>query len=779
MAVNGGNNVANAVGTALQFMPQPDSLGVENLKGIQGEQGRVGTGDVGNASFAAGIDNLIQSYTNFYLTREKKWQQEMAEGAEAMLNRASEDDIQRLESIEIAQKYGYATLVDNPYFHAVADKMIGQHNAQLAYDKYQTMYADTPAKTPEEEAKRWDDFVNSESQTYLANKPNTNAVSYADGFEAKKHELFQGMMDERMKREVADKVAVVQSQIAAQVKDIVYNAAGRKVEEVSADIQNIFDTAGLINMEPQFRYEVASKIPGLLAQYGRMDMDEIKQITDSVAVSYRLDGSAITLSSLVSPLDYEDAAVAWRQKHLTDLQMNLKKKYENDDNLDKYDLEIVRLNQSNNPADRRQAEIMAAYRPEIARIQQEHQAKKQQRFQTAAKQSTEVAKQQDGYTLANANIDLALNGTLEATDAMGNILGKVRYRDGKEVDASIIQQAWLQRVGTILRDDSKTYPERLGMLRRLMQYPGIDGAVSTLKNQIYTAYSNIPDEQLQKGIIPAEAYRFWDMYTSDTAGFRTAMPAQVVRMMDDLRTFSSASGYGDSQGGLAIAIQKWKQTLSVPQEERNQYSSNFNTYIEGVRKEYGSAPDIEGVKDMITGQPTVITYDNIRGNNQVVRMFQNYRATGMSDAEAVQAVSNNIRDHMNYFRGALIPDNLFLSAMPEGYGLTDTETNNLGSYTLNTLVTELAKQNGIPEYTITCAWDDYGGALFIDDGPKQLARYTRADIINEMKYLYENVGKESILPQGLGGTVSTGTSEAEDDESAYGGLGDNPFSIFG
>lgn len=781
MAANGGNNVANAVGTALQFMPQPDSLGVENLKGIQGVQGRVATGDIGNKSYAAGVENLINAYGGFVEAREKNFQKEMADGAAKMLSRTTEEDIQKLQSVEIAQKYGYATLVDNPYFHAYTDNLIGQHNTMLAYDKYQTMYADKPARTPEEEQQRWDAFVSNEAATYLEGKPDTNQVAYMEGFTTKKHELLQNMMDARMKQDVANKVAQAQATISAQVQDIVYNATGKPWADVTTELQRVFDESNLISMSPEYKYNMLEKIPLDLAQHGRQSTEDIMNILKNLKVDVNLAGEEVTADNFVSPLAFSGAAVKWQQAHHTQLYNNIFEKYSKEPDISKMRMDIQAKYQSTNPADWNTAEIMESVMPAVEQEINNRKAQAKSRhaglkssLKAAAKRSEKKAQGQTDNVLANANIDSYIEHGGNMVDRFGNTIGNVRRADGQNVPEAVLQQAWLQRFATNLLDTSKAYDERLDKATNLMKYPGAQKFVKVYQGQVRDLFRNLPEDQLQKGLIEGDATNLYNMYLNNPEKFQEALGTENSVMMNTIKVLSSMSGYKEMDGGLAKGILGWHNVANLSTDELNKKTSAWNSYLDYVIQKTGSAPDINGVFQLEFGTHDTITFADIQGNNTLSEMATTLVAAGLPMDKVTQEIGNTIRDHYMYYKGALLPDNLFDSIFPNDNPNKWTPPA-LGRYAIETMCLAWLKQNGQEanmNMISSIKWNDTSGILYVTGVDGSHFQVTRGQLANEMKY----VAASNILPEVT--TVGEPDSVAKLDNNEE-GLGDNPFSIFG
>lgn len=739
------NKTSASIGTALQFMPQADKQGVESLQGIKGVTGSVGTGDIGGASASKGLDALTGAFATYLDTKDKQFQKEMWEGAKNILARASEEDLQKLNSIEIATKYGYATLIDNPYFHAYTDNLIGEHNAQLAYTDYNTLFADRPAKTPEEEAQRFDKWMLDRANSYLSTKPQTNATAFQEGFASKKHDVFQNMMQQRSTKEVSDKVAIAQASISTDLQNISYNATNRPVEDVIADYQQVLDKSRMIAMQPEFTYKMLQSIPMALAKYGRMNIGDIKRVMDSLDVEVRLDGTTRKASEFVSANEYAPAAIAWQQSHTTQFKLDIVNKYKSDKDLSRMDMDIAKRYQSQNPADWNTAQIMESWRGDVAHAQAQIQRSRKKTATQAVKTATKQAQMQDDETLWRANIQLALEGNSNALDVFGNSEGVVRRRDGKNADTAIRDKVLFNMVGETLGNENMDYASRLKRVSQLMHYKGANDFSETYGKRLLNNMLNMADTDLNAGIIEPAYVNLYNMYLNSTpTEFGGAFGTKVSDAFSTIRGLGEASGYNNTDA-FAIGISKWKAASKMSQDEKNSYNSQITKYINDVKNTYGAAPDIQGMANISTGTYDTITVDRLNGSSTFYNIAAMYMYNGMSVDRAVEMAGNDIRDNYVYKWGAVIPKTLFLDNFPSD--INDTwkdKSEALGSLAINTLAAfyfgdaslGARKSTGVG---LSAVYHPNTGEITVQDAHSgKSMTIPRTQLWNEMQYIAGN-----------------------------------------
>ena len=739
------NKTTAAIGSAMQFMPQTDRQGVESLQGIKGVTGSVGTGDIGGASVSKGLDALTGAFATYLDTKDKQFQKEMWDGAKNILARASEEDLQRLNSIEIATKYGYATLIDNPYFHAYTDNLIGEHNAQSAYTEYNTWFADKPAKTPEAEAQRFETWMTDRANSYLSTKPQTNATAFQEGFASKKHDVFQNMMQQRSTKEVSDKVAMAQMSISSELQNISYNATNSKVEDVIAEYQQVFDKSRMIAMQPEFTYKMIQSIPVSLAKNGRMNINDIKQVMDTLDVEVRLDGTTRKASEFIATNDYAPAAIAWQQTHTTQFKLDTVKKYKEDKDMSRMDTDIAKLYQSKNPADWNTAQIMEGWRGDVAREQAQVQQARKEAAARAAKTATKQATDKDDETLWRANIQLALNGNSNALDTFGNAEGSVRRRDGSNADGAIRDKVLFSMIGETLNDENMDYASRLTRVGQLMHYKGANDFSETYGKRLLNNMLNLADDDLRAGILEPTYVNMYNMYLNSTpTEFSGAFGTKLADAFTTIRGLAESSGYNNTDA-LAIGIRQWKQAAKMTQDESSSYNSQVTQYITDVKNEYGSGPNIAGMRNISTGTRDTITMDRIMDSPVLTQIASSYMYNGMSVDRAVEMAGNDIRDNYAFKWGAVIPKTLFLDNFPsDGSDEWEDKALALGSWAINAMAASYFEDGSIggggsTGVGYTAVYHPNTGEITVQsDYSGQVMTITRTDLWNEMQYLAEN-----------------------------------------
>ena len=111
--------ISNAVGTARQFTPQPDSTYQGRYQNIQPERVFYRGSDM---TLGRNMARLTEAFNQWRVAHERTLDAVGLENAQRMINAETPADIEKLNTIDAAQTYGFVDDTANPYFRAYADK---------------------------------------------------------------------------------------------------------------------------------------------------------------------------------------------------------------------------------------------------------------------------------------------------------------------------------------------------------------------------------------------------------------------------------------------------------------------------------------------------------------------------------------------------------------------------------------------------------------------------------------------------------------------------------
>lgn len=734
-----GKKTSAAVGTAAQFMPQPDGVYQERLQGITGVKGSAP--DTSSEKMTAeSLGGAVGAYLDYSNSHRQKFEAEMDKAAQDMINSASQEAVEALNITEMSQTYGYGTLVDNPYWRAAVSRKAGERLMTTLDAQYNDLYGDDRSLSMDDERKRYEDFVSSKQEDYLSKLPLDNRVAFMGGFNTRKTQSIQTLMDNRSQRDVADRLTESAASINSELSEVIANCAGMTTDEVIKQVSSITNFSRLANLSPETKYKIASNFVNDITKTGVFTSDEVLQMLDKIPVSTRLDGTTVPMSELIDVNAVREAATAFQSSHITQWSLSLMNEYKNDYDTTRLNMDIAKAWASKNPAERRKAPVLEGLYGKIVAQINENKRRRAAQQKAWADQAKAAAKNSDGYTLWKANIQLALDGNHDAVDAFGNMEGVVRYKDGKEVPTAIRDQVLGDTIEEILSDGNSEYSTRLKRLANLMNFKGAESFVSAYQDRLYRTMEQIPKDQLSDGVVEGTYVNLYNMYIADPKNFGHAFGNKLTNALTMIRNFAENSGYGGTNG-LAIGLNKWQDVSNMSQEQRNSYKTQCTSYFSTVRSAYGSAPDIEGITDMSYGAPTTITFDDISRSDVGVDLAASYMASGANVEQAVAQAGSDLRDNYVYKWGTVIPKALFRDIYPDGVG-EGGNSEYLGNKAINTFAYALTGDANYSGATapndgrIQATYDNSSGSIILYDTYTGKSKtISSGDLWNQMKWL--------------------------------------------
>lgn len=312
------NNISNAIGTARQFTPQPDTGYVGNYQGVRGSQ--VGVFTDSYTELGNNLLKLNDAFQNYMVSHEKYKDATGHMDAERMLNGMTPADIKHLNAIDAAQQEGYVDQSANPYFKAYAEKLRGQFLSTQMKNEYDREYAMNPAKSMGEEAQRYAEFSSKWKTANLkGNSAPANPIAFNDGFDENQlvniNNLAGNWVKKKTEEDVVTTIANVRSELGATIlaapELLKMNGA------LTAEMQRIFNETRLMGVPIQHRQKLLEDFTTELVKTGKLnDWTRFQQMMDNVTIQTSMDGSSIKASDLLDMQTYKTANAQFnRQFH--------------------------------------------------------------------------------------------------------------------------------------------------------------------------------------------------------------------------------------------------------------------------------------------------------------------------------------------------------------------------------------------------------------------------------------------------------------------------------
>lgn len=293
--------ISNAVGTARQFIPQPDGVYQGRYQGLGVSQGASAQPKVLDvAESMAKLSEALQGYT---VNHEKYLNAKGEIEATDMINGMSAGAIEKLNAIDAAQLEGYADSAANPYFTAYAEKLRGTFLGSRMKQDYDAKYAMEPAKSAEEEMKRYSNFMNEWRDAHLKNSAPQNQLAFDRGFYENSMVNMGNLASAWNKKKNEEDVVVTMAQVESDLGDVIANSGellSKDNHSFSDAVQTALNPVRLMGLPPQYRQKLVSDFVNQVIDTGHIPLKRLEQMLDSVVVQTSMSGKVTKMGDLVN-----------------------------------------------------------------------------------------------------------------------------------------------------------------------------------------------------------------------------------------------------------------------------------------------------------------------------------------------------------------------------------------------------------------------------------------------------------------------------------------------
>lgn len=310
-------DISNAVGTARQFTPQPDGVYQGRYQGLGVSQGSAAQPKVVDvAESMAKLSDALQSYT---VNHEKYLNTKGEIEATDMVNGMSAGAIEKLNAIDAAQLEGYADSAANPYFTAYAEKLRGSFLGARMKQDYDAKYAMEPAKSAEEELKRYANFMNEWRDAHLKNATPRNQLAFDRGFYENSMVNMGNLATSWNKKKHEEDVVVTMANMQSELGDVIKNSVDllKTNGAMTERVQAIFNEGRLMGLPPQYRQKILEDFTQEILKTGRIPADRLAQMLESVTIQTSMDGTTIKASDLLDMQSVKTIASQYNRQFIT------------------------------------------------------------------------------------------------------------------------------------------------------------------------------------------------------------------------------------------------------------------------------------------------------------------------------------------------------------------------------------------------------------------------------------------------------------------------------
>lgn len=716
--------IASAVGTEIQFMPQPDATYQERLTEVQGVRG-TNPSSSSATMFASAADNLNSNWLSFITDREKRMNEEGLTEANRLIASTTEEDRQKLNTLDMALTYGYGNNLDNPYFIAYSDKLRGQALGDSAKLAYTEEFGDSPARTPDEEVKRYDDFVQKYRQRFIDKGIIDNNVSFEQGFNDKNIESQQALMSNHVQRDIEDRISETFNNINSELGQFVYDMPSMDRATQVQKLQEIFNQSRLMGLNPSQRQTLVDNTVKQIVTTGTIkDFKDFKaNILDHISVQTRLDGTTQTMGDLVDPMELDTLNLAYRKAHMEKSKMDFTKKYGKDKDMNRVYTDVIKLGQSGNRSDRDEAEILTGMLPEIESIQNQHKADRARMTKAGAKGVQTAAKSQASATSARENIRAFMEDDNPVKDGYGSSIGKPLV-GGKVVDSGTILSVFQDYENQIIKsdDDEDTKAQKL---MKLYTYSGVSNVKEQLANSVLQTINSSTEDSVKTNGVPNSIIYLVKARNINHGQFAGAFGSKVDAAIGAIVNFSHASGEEDADNALVRGYANYCRIKGASEQDKQ----NYMAQIKGIAAGGWSIGGMDSWNSEGSTAPD-ISWDNPQISETINDRALMYNLAYHDPQAALNSACNDVRDAYAYYHGAVFPKNCFNS------GFSPESERAFAKQSLDALCYQYASNWGVSPEDINVSYDEASNTWsFSESANGNYTQLSGSDMNNEIRYV--------------------------------------------
>lgn len=748
--------IASSIGTEMQFMPQPDATYQERLTEVQGVRG-TNPSSSSASMFASAANNLNSSWLSFITDREKRMNEEGLTEANRLIASTTEEDRQKLNTLDMALTYGYGNNLDNPYFIAYSDKLRGQALGDSAKLAYTEEFGDSPARTPDEEVKRYDSFVQKYRQRFIDKGLIDNNVSFEQGFNDKNIENQQTLMSNHVQRDIEDRIAETFNNIKSELGQFVYDMPTMDRATQVQKLTEIFNQSRLMGLNPSQRQTLVDNTVKQIITTGTIkDFKNFKAtILDQIPVQTRLDGTTQTMGDLVDTMELDTLNLAYRKAHMEKSKMDFLKKYGKDKDMNRVYTDAIKMTNSGNRDERDQGELLTSMFGPIESLQNQHKAAQARMAKVGAKGVTTAAKSQASTASAMENIRAFMEDDNPVKDGYGSSIGKPLV-GGKAVDSGTILSAFQEYENQIINSDADE-DTKAQKLMKLYTYSGVSNVKNQLVNSVLQTINSATADSVEANGVPNSIIYLVKARNINHGQFAGAFGSKVDAAIGAIVNFSHASGEEDADNALVRGYANYCRIKDTSEQDKQ----NYMAQIKGIAAGGWSIGGMDSWNSEGSTAPD-ISWDNPQIAETVKDRALMYNLAYHDPQAALDAACNDIRDSYAYYHGAIFPKNCFNS------GLSPNTERAFARQSLDALCYSYANTWGVSAEDINVAYDEASNSWsFSESANGNYVQLSGSDMANEIQYV------ASYVPPS-----TSSSDESSDDSYTTSYTAEHPISDF-
>lgn len=626
------NEISNALGTARQFTPKPDSLYQGTYKDMGVSQAYAGQSSWTTlADNMSKLNNALQSYA---VAHEKFLDSTGLDKAQDLIKSKSPEDIEKLNLMDSAQTAGLVDVGSNPYFKAYAEKLRGNFLGARIKQDYDAEFADKPAKSAEDELKRFNKYVSDYRKGIVENAPPSNTVAFDRGFYENSLTNATNLVTSYNKKKNEEYVVNTMSEITNEMGDIINDAPQLLAADnhsFSDRVREIFNAGRLMGLPPQYRQKLADDFMKRLVETGAIPTERLNQMADAVIVQTDMAGNEKKLSDIVDMNTLAEANLSFNLKYDRTRMEKFVKDYGSSKQYNKFLQETEAMRYSN-PREYRfrmsiAPQVEAEENKQIAKADRERRA-----FLSSINRknggSGSSSKKITDKEIMNSTINAWVNGNTY-TPQYGTI-SNMKFDEPLFTSCVMNEMSYLASVGATTG------------ITKLLSMPQVSSIKKDLVTQVNSSLASIHFDSQGNVAYDTNAENLVKWFQADPAGASffyggsTSNEAQVI------------CGLITSTGSLDTAMNYYATWNTKSTDEKKLALSNIQKYYD-VDAAYGA----ENLRD---GEKTAFTITADPSLNSTWRTLTAIlRMRGMGEEDSQNEAGKMLAQNLFYFRGLLCP----------------------------------------------------------------------------------------------------------------------------
>ena len=536
--------------------------------------------------------------------------------------------------MDSAQTAGLVDVGSNPYFKAYAEKLRGNFLGARIKQDYDAEFADKPAKSAEDELKRFNKYVSDYRKGIVENAPPSNTVAFDRGFYENSLTNATNLVTSYNKKKNEEYVVNTMSEITNEMGDIINDAPQLLAADnhsFSDRVREIFNAGRLMGLPPQYRQKLADDFMKRLVETGAIPMERLKQMADAVIVQTDMAGDEKKLSDIVDMNTLAEANLSYNMRYDRTRMEKFVKDYGSSKQYNKFLQETEAMRYSN-PREYRfrmsiAPQVEAEENKQIAKADRERRA-----FLSSINRknggSGSSSKKITDKEIMNSTINAWVNGNTY-TPQYGTI-SNMKFDEPLFTSCVMNEMSYLASVGATTG------------INKLLSMPQVSSIKKDLITQVNSSLASIHFDSQGNVAYDTNAENLVKWFQADPAGASffyggsTSNEAQVI------------CGLITSTGSLDTAMNYYATWNTKSTDEKKLALSNIQKYYD-VDAAYGA----ENMRD---GEKTAFTITADPSLNSTWRTLTAIlRMRGMGEEDSQNEAGKMLARNLFYFRGLLCP----------------------------------------------------------------------------------------------------------------------------